>query len=164
MPMNGAASSGQCREYTRAPMDPAANPAIPPVRRNRVGASPLRAPINAKKTGVATMAMRKGQTRAVRPKISNARPGGGVLNSTTPASAHMAITGSAMPTGIKPRGRPGRAKRALPMSPTMPRDAQNASRTQNMGSDNSRGSAGFNFNEVAITTSAAKLPPPTAKR
>ena len=164
MPINGAASSGQCREYASAPMDPAANPAMPPVRRNRVGARPLRAQINAKNGGTEIMAMRKGQTRAVRPKISCARLGDGAVNRITAARAHMAITGSAIPAGINPNGRPGRAKRVMPTIPTTLSDAQNVSRTQNMGSDNSCGSMGFNFKAVAISASAAKLPPLSASR
>src|SRR5258708_2931022 len=54
---NGAASSGQCKVYMSAPMDPAANPLAAPAQRSRVGARSFRIHRNERKSGVETNAI-----------------------------------------------------------------------------------------------------------
>src|SRR5882757_9673312 len=51
IPINGAVSSGQCKEYASAPKDPAANPRAAPVERSCVGANPRTAQTKATNSG-----------------------------------------------------------------------------------------------------------------
>src|SRR5467141_1856623 len=107
MPRNGAASSGQCSEYTRAPRDPAAKPPAAPASRRRVGASPRIAQKIPTNNGVDINAMRNGQTPAVYPKIKTERSRGSAVSNATAASSNIA------PAGASPRSRqPGDREQA----------------------------------------------------
>jgi hypothetical protein len=72
-PINGAVSSGQCKEYTSAPKDPAANPAAAPAARSCVGASPRSTQTKATNSGARDPRFpRATATYACAGKIANA--------------------------------------------------------------------------------------------